>query len=159
MDAIEYLTDQHREIDSLFDQLESAARTKTKLRLRRKLVDLLAVHDAIEDRIFYPAARDAGARELLPRALAEHLWTERLVARVVALDEMSGEEAARLADLREWHRRHAEAEEKELFPRARERLAPDQLAALAWRMARLADLLMAPGVGARERVTVRTALA
>ena len=44
MDAIEYLTDQHREVESLFDQFESALRMKPKLRLWRKLADLLVLH-------------------------------------------------------------------------------------------------------------------
>ncbi len=67
-DAIAFLTDQHHEIHSLFDQLESAARPKTKLRLCRKLVDLIAVHTAIEEMIFYPAAQGAAVEALLPSA-------------------------------------------------------------------------------------------
>jgi len=159
MDAIEYLTDQHREIDSLFDQIETAARTRTKLRLLRKLVDLLAVHTAIEEMIFYPAAQDAGVQELLPRAFEEHLSAERIIAEIVAPGGIGAEAAARLRVLRERKRQHAEREEEELFPRVRELLTPDQIETVGERIAKVADQLMGPGVGVRERIAARRALA
>ncbi len=159
MDAIAYLTDQHREIDSLFDQIETAVRTRTKLRLCRKLVDLLAVHTAIEEMIFYPAAQDAGTEELLPRAFEEHLSVEHIIAEVVALGGASGEAAARMSALRERKRGHAEVEEEELFPRVRELLTADELESVGERIASVADQLMEPGVGARERIAARRALA
>jgi hemerythrin superfamily protein len=159
MDAIQYLTDQHYEIESLFDQFESAARTTTKLRLRRKLLDLLAVHTAIEEMIFYPAARDAGGEELLLRALVEHLSAERITAELVEVDEVNGEATPKMAVLKERKKQHAAAEERELFPRVKELLTPDELERLGDRMAELADRLMGPGVGARERLQPRRALA
>jgi hemerythrin superfamily protein len=157
VDAIEYLADQHREIDSLFDQIETAARARTKVRLRRRLVDLLAVHMAVEERILFPAARDAGAEGLVARALVEHLSAERDAAELV--HGPVGSDGARLAVLRDRKRAHAGAEEGELFPAVRRVLAPPRLVVLGERMALLADQLLGPGVGARERVTARRALA
>lgn len=156
MDAIEYLTDQHREIESLFDQYESALRAKTKARLRRKLVDLLAVHMAIEERLFYPAAAHAGGGELLPRALVEHLSAECVIAALVQGHE-GNDACPAMSVLKERQKQHADGEEKELFPAARKLLTPAQLAILGERMATLADQLLEPGVGARERVTARRA--
>jgi hypothetical protein len=153
MDAIEYLTDQHREIESLFDQIESAARTRTRLRLRRKLVDLLAVHAAVEETIFYPAAQDAGVGDGALGALEEHHALERLLAEIVELGPY--EAGPRMAMLRWRKRRHAGREERELFARARELLAPERLALLGVRMADAADAMLEPGVGARERITAR----
>ncbi len=159
MNAIQYLRDQHHEIHSLFDQFESAARPKTKLRLCRKLVDLLAVHTAIEEMIFYPAAQEAAVDELLPRAFEGHLSTERIIAQIVAAGAGSREAAAGMALLKERKRQHAEEEEAELFPRVRELLTPAQLELVGVRMASVADQLMEPGVGARERITARRAVA
>jgi hemerythrin superfamily protein len=159
VDAIEVLTDQHREIDSLFDQIDTAARARTKIRLRRKLVDLLAVHMAVEERILFPAARDAGLEALLASALVEHLSAESVAAELVQVPVGSDALAARLAVLRDRKRAHAAAEEEELFPAVRRRLAPHRLVVLGERMALLADQLLGPGVGARERVTARRALA
>ncbi|HEX9050795.1 MAG TPA: hemerythrin domain-containing protein [Anaeromyxobacter sp.] len=159
MDAIAYLRDQHQEIHSLFDQIETAARTQTRRRLWRKLVDLLAVHTAVEEMIFYPAAHVAAVEELLPRAIGGHASTERIVADIVAAGLGSDRAAAKLALLKERKRRHAEEEERELFPRVRELLTSGELELVGERMASVADRLMEPGVGARERIGARHAVA
>ena len=159
MDAIEYLREQHREIASLFDQFETAARTKTKLRLCRKLVDLLAVHAAVEELIFYPAARAAAAEDLLPRALERHLTAEQIVVEIVEAGAGTHEAAAWMAVLKECKKQHADEEEETLCPRVRELLTRDELERAGARMAAVADQLLGPGVGARERVTARRAAA
>ncbi len=159
MNAIEYLREQHREIDSLFEQFETARRAKTKRRLCRKLVDLLAVHAAIEETIFYPAARAAYAEDLLPRALERHLSAEQLVVEIVGAGADSHEAAAWMSVLKECKRQHAEEEEAALFPRVRELLTRDQLELVGERMAVAADQLLAPGIGARERIAGRRAIA
>ncbi len=159
MNAIQYLRDQHHEIHSLFDQIESAARATTKLRLCRKLVDLLAVHTAIEEMIFYPAAQEAAVDELLPRAFEGHLSAEAIVVRIVQAGIASREAAAQMALLKERKRLHAEEEEAELFPRVKQLLTPLELERVGERMASVADQLLEPGVGARERITARRAVA
>lgn len=159
MDAIEYLTDQHYEIVSLFDQVETAARATTRLRLRRKLLDLLAVHTAIEETIFYPAAKAAGDEELLLTALVEHLSAERIVAELVEVDAGNAGAAAKLSLLKERKRQHADVEERELFPRVKQLLAADERERLGEEMAELAERLLGPGAGARERLKPRMALA
>ncbi len=159
MDAIDYLTDQHHEIASLFDQIEHALRMTTKLRLCRKLLDLLAVHAAIEETIFYPAAQEAGLEELFPSAFEGHLLVERIIAELVRLGGVRAEAPARLAVLKAMKRHHAEEEEEELFPRVRQLLTPGRLARLGEQLASAADKLMGPGVGARERIAARRVLA
>jgi hemerythrin-like domain-containing protein len=159
MDAIDYLTDQHHEILSLFDQIESASRTEIRLRLCRKLFDLLAVHAAIEEMIFYPAAQASAADELLTRAFEEHLSVERVVADIMELDWASDGAAEKLSALKARKLRHVAGEEAALFPRVREMVSSGQLEALAARMANVADQLMGPGVGVRERLAAQRALA
>ncbi len=157
MDAIEYLTGQHREIESLFDDFESAARPEAKLWLWRKLADLLAVHRALEEKILFPVARNAGMEELLLKAVQEHRSTEPVIADLVERDEVDDEMTAMMSFLRERESRHADDEEMYLFPRARELLAQDRLEMLGRLMAAVADDLMGPGVG--ERLISRVALA
>ncbi len=159
MDAIAYLTDQHREIHSLFDQIESAARAGPRRRLCRKLVDLIAVHAALEEMIFYPAARSTGVEELLPRAFERHLSAERLVADVVAAGAATCAVAAKLALLKERKRQHADDEEQHLFPRVRALLSPEELETLGARLAGVADQLLEPGGGAWERIAARRCVA
>jgi hypothetical protein len=147
MDAIEFLIQQHLEVESLFDQFESAAGRpgRTKVRLCWKMGDLLAVHTMIEETIFYPAARDALAANLPDGALEEHLWVKWIAADLVELDEVNEQVAAMMADLRERKKRHADEEEKELFSRVRELLAVARLEELGRRMEKMADELMDAG--------------
>lgn len=159
MDAVAYLTEQHREIQSLFDQVESAARATPARRLCRKLFDLIAVHAAIEEMIFYPAAGAAGVEELLPRAFERHVSAERLVGDVVAAGGAGAPAAAKLAVLKERKRQHAEEEERELFPRVRGLLSAQELEVLGARLEAVADQLLEPGVGAWERIVSRRCVA
>ncbi len=72
---------------------------------------------------------------------------------------MSHAAAAKLAILKDRKRQHADEEERELFPRVRELLTLDQLRTVGERMASVADQLLEPGVGARERIGARRAVA
>ncbi len=141
MDAIEFLIQQHLEVESLFDQFESALGRvgKTKLRLCWKLGDLLTVHTTIEETILYPATKDAGTEKLLDCALEEHLSVRPIVAGLVELDEVNEEVEAMMAALRGRKKRHADEEEKDLFARARELLAPAWLEDLGRRMEKMTD--------------------
>ncbi len=147
MDAIKLLTDQHQQLDRLFDEFEGASdRAKQKkLKLCRKISDLLAVHAAIEERIFYPAAKDARTEEKLREAVEEHLSVKRLIADLVAVDEIDEEAEAKMSVLREQKEHHVEEEEKDLFPKVRKLLGAERLRELGDEMERMADELMAAG--------------
>ena len=60
MNAITMLTDDHRDVKRLLDELEPT--TERGVRTRHELFDriqeLLRVHEIIEEEIFYPALRD-----------------------------------------------------------------------------------------------------
>ncbi len=159
MDAIEYLTEQHREIESLFAQVVTAARAAPRRRLWRKLIDLLAVHAALEETIFFPAARSLGVEALLPRAFAEHLRLDGIVGEIVEMEPTSAQAAERFSVLEVEKRLHAEQEEDEAFPAVRRILSADELARLGERMESVAEQLLEPGAGVRERMAARRAVA
>ena len=106
MDAIEFLTQQHRELERLFDDFEGASERakKKKLELSRKISDLLAAHAAIEEKIFYPAAKDARTEEQLREAVEEHLSVKRIIADLVDLEEIDDEAEAKMSVMRMWRR-------------------------------------------------------
>lgn len=142
MDAIDYLTEQHHQIECLFDEFESATRMDAKLRLWRKLADLLAIHRAIEEHIFYPAASDSEMKVPFLTALDGHVSAERIVAELVEVDEVNDEFVAKMAVLKKWKTQHSDHEERKLFPHARERLTRSHLELLGRRMAEVAHRLM-----------------
>jgi hemerythrin-like domain-containing protein len=147
MDAIKYLTQQHREMDALFEKFENASKgaKKTKLQVCREVSDLLAVHATIEEKIFYPAAKDARTEEMLQEAVEEHLSMKRIIADLVELDEIDDEAEAKMSVLREQKKHHVEEEDKELFPKARKLLDADELRELGEKMEEMAEELMAAG--------------
>jgi hemerythrin-like domain-containing protein len=147
MDAIKYLKQQHRELDGLFDDFENASdgAKKTKLQLCRKVCDLLAVHAAVEEKIFYPAAKYAETEEMLQEAVEEHLSVKRIIADLVELDEIDDQAEAKMSVLKEQKKHHVEEEEKELFPKAKKQLGADQLQELGEEMEKMADELMSAG--------------
>ena len=147
MDAIKFLTQQHRQLDALFDEFENASdgAKKKKLELSRKVSDLLAVHAAVEEKIFYPAAKSARTEEMLREAVEEHLSVKRIIADLVELQEIDDEAEAKMSVLREQKKHHVEEEEKELFPKARKLLGADRLRELGEEMEELAQELVDAG--------------
>ncbi len=152
MDAVEFLTQQHLEIASLFDQLESASPRagKTRLRLCRKIGDLLAAHTKIEETILHRATKRGPTEKLLEDGLEAHLAMRRIVADLAELDAVDERAEAMLAALGRMKKRHAEEEEKLLFPVARELLAPAWLEELGGRMEKMAEELTGEARSARS---------
>ncbi len=119
MEATEYLTRQHREIEqALRDALaldDAGARRSRAL----DIADQLILHIASEEQVFYPAVHEGGNEDVLLESLEEHLAIKRLLADLIAL---SGDEVTfqpKLHVLRELCEHHHQDEEKKLFPQVR----------------------------------------
>lgn len=129
-DAIEMLKQDHREIERLFDRIESlrGGTHEERTMLIRRLCDELDVHAALEEEIFYPAAAQAtGAVDLVDHARHEHGEAKRLAAR---LRDLSPDDAdTDLRRLRKIVEAHVHEEEERLFTEARGRLDGVALAA------------------------------
>jgi hemerythrin-like domain-containing protein len=140
MDAIKLLTQQHREVEDLFEKFEKAGEnaTKRKLDLCRRISDALAVHAAIEEKIFYPATKDARTEELLHEAVEEHLSAKRIIADLPELDDMDEQAEAKISVLKEQIEHHVEEEEKKLFPQAKKLLDEERLGELGREMEEMA---------------------
>lgn len=147
MDAIKLLKQQHREVEKLFAQFEEAGdRAKVKkTELCAKISDALAVHAAIEERIFYPATKDARTEELLHEAVEEHLSAKRIIADLLEADVEDEQFDAKVKVLQEQIEHHVEEEEKELFPKAQKQLGSDRLEELGEEMELLAEQLREQG--------------
>jgi hemerythrin superfamily protein len=146
VDAIKLLTLQHREVEALFEELESARERAHDEReqLCRKITTALAVHAAIEQRIFYPAIEEFSAGSLPGESLEEQLCAERLIAGLVVARADDERFDAKMNVLKEAVEHHAKDEEKGVFTTAQRLLGADRLRALGAEMERLADALNAP---------------
>lgn len=137
-DAIDLLRGQHREIEQLFGALERALAADDKARILAELGDLLAVHMAVEERVFYPGLtpgrRDsADDHGFVVLAVEDHFGLKRRLADLLDLDVDDDGFDAAAAELRDELAAHTTAEER-LFPRIRRRLPRAQLRRLEYEM-------------------------
>lgn len=127
-DAIELITSDHRGVEQLFHQLESATAEDARLTVGQRLIEELSVHAAIEEQVLYPAARRLlGEDAVVEHAIEEHDRLKQVLADLDGArpgDErfMGGFELARqLVD------DHVAEEEAQLLPELRRRVDPEQL--------------------------------
>ena len=138
MEATEALRQQHRELLSIFDELEITTDSLERTRLLGQVAERMKTHAAVEEEVFYPAVRRLGAEAepIIDEALAAHRAAD------LVLDESMGAEPteANVKVLRDAITRHIEDEEARMFPLA-ERLGVALQVRLAARMASTGDEL------------------
>ena len=145
MEATEYLTRQHREIEqALRRALES---TDPQVRRSRFLdiADALTVHIAAEEQVFYPAVHDKPNEAVLLESLEEHLGLKRVLSDLQALagDDITFQ--PKLHVLREQAEHHHRDEERKLFPAVRAQFDEARRRALGHEMEQLELSLQARG--------------
>jgi hemerythrin superfamily protein len=116
-DAIALLKEDHRAVEKLFKQFESAKGEGRKEKLARRICMELTVHTRIEEEIFYPACKGKVEEDLLKEAYVEHDAAKLLIAEIEAGSGQSDDYFdAKVQVLSEQIEHHVQEEEKELFP-------------------------------------------
>ena len=121
-DAIDLLKEDHREVESLFRELESSDDDARKVELAQTICAELTVHAKIEEEIFYPAAQQAlpGDKEdLVAEAKVEHTSLKKLIADIDGSSPRDELFDANLKVLSEYVKHHVREEETELMPAVR----------------------------------------
>ncbi|HET8542344.1 MAG TPA: hemerythrin domain-containing protein [Anaeromyxobacter sp.] len=147
MNAIDLLEQQHREVEELFEEFEGAGEgaQKTKERLCREISDQLAIHAELEERLFYPEAKQENTEEILRESVEEHLAMKRILADLMESEPSDEQFDAKMKVLKEQVEHHVEEEEKDLFPKVRKSCSKEELEDLGERMEALAEELEAGG--------------
>jgi hypothetical protein len=83
-DAIALLKADHRKVEALFKDFESAKGESRKETLARQICLELSIHTAIEEEIFYPACQGTVEEELLKESYVEHDAAKLLIAEIEA---------------------------------------------------------------------------
>jgi hemerythrin superfamily protein len=121
-DAIELLTQDHREVSGLFSQYADLADGDKagKKRLGDQICTALMLHATVEEEIFYPAVRNAGvvAEDILNQAVAAHGSAEKLIAQLRGMDAGDASYDDKVVALSEVIVHHVDQEESEIFPNA-----------------------------------------
>jgi hemerythrin superfamily protein len=142
LNALDLLTEQHTEVDELFEQLEGNGSDREAVFI--DLADKLAAHASIEEKLFYPRVMSEQTSDLLHESVEEHLAIKRVLADLVTMKLDAAEFKAKLAVLKEEVSHHAhDVEEAELFPLVRKAMDPDELAGLGNELLVLFEQLIA----------------
>jgi hypothetical protein len=119
MDAIKLLKQDHRDVEELFEKFEKAKADSQKEKLATQICQMLKVHAAIEEELFYPAAKaEMEEEDLIDEAQVEHNSAKQLIAEI---EQGPGEELweAKVKVLGEYIKHHVKEEEGEIFKEVR----------------------------------------
>jgi hemerythrin superfamily protein len=118
VNAIQLLTADHRKVEDLFEEFESATRKDRKAKIAQQICQELLVHTQIEEQAFYPEAQDALGDEadLVDEAQVEHASVKWLIQNIQDEPESDLFEA-RVTVLKEYVDHHVKEEEKQMFPK------------------------------------------
>lgn len=143
MDAIQLLTDQHRQADAAFDEYLGLGPgdTERKREIARTVITELSVHAGIEEVAFYPTVREAlpNVDDDIDEDLEEHREAKEHLATMQGMDPDSPDFDETFRELIEEVRHHVQEEESDLFPRVRQALTAEELDDLGSSMQHLMD--------------------
>jgi hemerythrin superfamily protein len=139
MEATALLKKDHSTVKALFKKFEDAGDRagQTKQRLFDEIKAELDVHAAVEEEIFYPAVQKVRSKEtqdLVLEAIEEHKVVKTLLEQIAQLTPDDDEFDAKMKVLQENVEHHADEEEKEMFPQAKEHLSGERRAELGEHM-------------------------
>jgi hemerythrin superfamily protein len=141
VDAIQLLKDDHEKVEKIFSDME---RKENRQRLFPELDRELTIHAEIEEKVFYPACKEAEpTRDLVLESIEEHKQIKLVLADLEQTDKSTDEWGAALKVLKEDVMHHVGEEENELFPKVKKILSKEQLEALGTRMEEMKIQLMA----------------
>jgi iron-sulfur cluster repair protein YtfE (RIC family) len=128
MDVLEHLTEEHRKVERLLDQIEDSDQGPERERLVAELESSLGTHMAVEEQFVYPIVKDVLDEEDAHEGVNEHdLARDGLVKLRELIDEPGFGAAVEMVKAGIAH--HVEEEEGDMFPKLREDAA-ERIAAL-----------------------------
>lgn len=138
MDGIVLLKEDHKTVEKLFKQFEKAGEDAhaEKRKIADKVIDELTTHTWIEEKIFYPAAREAApdTKDHVLESVEEHHVVLWMLSELKELDPKDERFDAKMTVLIENVRHHVEEEEKEWFPDVRKAMGRNRLIELGKEM-------------------------
>ncbi|MES3021385.1 MAG: hemerythrin domain-containing protein [Pseudomonadota bacterium] len=122
IDAIELLTQDHKNVKELFEQYEALSDRSlaSKRKIALKICLELTKHATAEEEIFYSAVRAAtDSDDLIDEATVEHAAAKDLIAQIIGMAPGEDLYDAKVKVLSEQIEHHVKEEEDEMFPKAR----------------------------------------
>jgi hemerythrin superfamily protein len=134
MDAITLLKNDHRKVEQLFKDIEKGDGNREQL--FKELKKELEVHAEIEEKLFYPAVRDAKqTHDIVIESFEEHKQVKMVLMDLEQADKKTEHWLAGVKVLSEDVQHHVGEEENDLFPKVKDKiLSKEQLEDLGTRM-------------------------
>jgi len=121
MNALELLKQDHENVKQLFREAEEAQDPKRRKELFDQIETELEIHTHIEETVFYPAMEQhEELKDLVAEARDEHEEVKELLEDMESMAPEDEDFESSLQDLIENVEHHAEEEEQEMFPKARQ---------------------------------------
>lgn len=118
-DAIALLQQDHRQVESLFEEFENTQGKAKKAGIAAKICLELRVHMQIEEELLYPPAHKEIEHDLVDEAIVEHASAKDLVKQIETMDPAEHLYDAKVKVLSEYIKHHVKEEEAEMFPKLR----------------------------------------
>ncbi|MEX0168307.1 hemerythrin domain-containing protein [Streptomyces sp. LMG1-1-1.1] len=138
MDGIVLLREDHKNVEKLFKEFERAGddALSEKGDIARQVVRELTTHAWIEEKVFYPAAREAAPEttDHVLESVEEHHAVLWMLSELDGLDPSDERFDAKMTVLMENVRHHVEEEEQDWFPDVRKAMGRNRLRELGERM-------------------------
>jgi hypothetical protein len=110
--AVRLLKQDHREVESWFDEYEQLEDDGEKQNLFNKIATALKVHTQIEEEIFYPEERGDVEDDMLDEAYVEHDGAKKLIAEIEGMAPGDEFYDAKVKVLGEYIKHHVKEEEQ-----------------------------------------------
>ncbi len=121
MDVLELIKADHRQVETLFSEIESTDNPHKLYECFNQLYNALNVHAEVEEQTFYPAVRDCqDAEKLVDAAQEEHDEAEQMLEALASLSPTSAEFKQKIGELKQAIQHHVQEEENEVFSKVRE---------------------------------------
>lgn len=146
MNAVQLLLKDHEEIKQLFRQFEEAGERarKKKQTIAGKVIEEIHAHSQLEERIFYPAVREKGKKEIqevILEGIEEHRVADFMMERLQQTGPEDETFDAKFMVLIESVEHHLKEEERELFPESKKMFDKEELDRLGAQMEALEQQL------------------
>lgn len=158
MNAIEFLKNQHREVETLFKRIESLGDKggKDKKRIFDEIYEKLDTHARLEEKIFYPEGREAD-EDMTLEAYEEHDIVRTLLKKIAKTSPSDETFMAKVTVLKEVVQHHVEEEEEEYFPECEKELGEERLEELGQELKEATEKARPRNPTVRRKVRKRAA--
>jgi hemerythrin superfamily protein len=131
-DIFQMLIQEHRQVEALFAQLVKTGDADVQARtdLLMQLNKALLLHGLAEENAIYPAMHVANMEETSEDLFEEHADIKIYLFQLEQMPKNSPDWLKKARDFQEHVQEHVEDEDKNAFPKLRDKLTPEQLTAV-----------------------------